>query len=357
MVRSEFVDDLIPLILDAYDHWWPCHLAKFALVSPTWLFYTQRRLYSHPDIHTFSAARRLEATLADNPYLASLVKAISLQPAWYGGRGHARALSSAAKVIRSLVGLDGLRRISFGGYVADNAAIFLRLIANPDLIEELHICGHESFASSTVFEWDESFTFGFPNLKKLRLSYMELCVMPPSVPYPAPFTHVILENVDFKQGNILQLLNGTTSLDCLHVTSSACSVGEPRLVLLSGCALGCLHFESNYPVRRDLFQDLDARHGEAVRCLHLDGCFLDMGILAGWSEIFGNLEELGVSGRYVRVLSKEWVQFINSGALPSLRQLFLPFGRNSPPFVAWTTAEKEEIRAACGSKGIDLVYT
>ena len=355
MVRCQFIDDLIPLILDADEHWWPCHLAALATVSSAWLFYVRKQLYPCPDIRSFSAAQKLADTLKGSPYLASLVKGISLQP---NAPTCVRRLSPTAhRAIRELLQVEDLRRLAFGGHLASKAPLYFRLIAHPEAVEEIHINGPaHSEPSQALVEWDESFTFGFRNLRKLRLSHIEMVFTTATVPYPASFTHLILEDVLFVHGNIPQLLNGASSLKCLHVTSSDTMEDELRLVL-SSCAVDCLHYDVRKSAATNPFADLDSHHGESVRCLHLDGHFMDVGILTTLGEVFRNLEELVVSGRLVRVRPKEWAEFIRVGGLASLRRLALPWGTNEPPFAAWQGKELEEIRAACLTRSITLMVS
>lgn len=357
MVRYQFIDDLIPLILDADEHWWPCHLAALATVSSAWLFYVRKQLYPCPDIRSFSAAQKLADTLKGNAYLASLVKGISLQPNVPACSFHVRRLPPTAhKAIRELLQLEDLGRLTFGGDLTSKAALYLRLIAHPEAVEEIHINGpaHARSESQALVEWDESFTFGFRNLRKLRLSHIDMIFTTANVPYPASFTHLILEDVLFFHGNILQLLNGASSLKCLHVTSSDTMEDELRRVL-SSCAVDCLHYDVRKSAATNPFADLDSRHGESIRCLHLDGHCMDIGILTTLGEVFKNLEELVISGRLVRVLPREWAHFIRVGGLGSLRRLVLPWGTNEPPFAAWQGKELEEIRAACLTRSITLM--
>ncbi len=142
-------------------------------IALTWLF-NMRRLSFHPEI----CSRKFADTLADNPYLASLVKGISLQP-----RSHSR---SAAKAFRSLVTLDGLQRITLGAYMADRCNDW---------------GGHERFMGS-----------GFPNLVLSKLNFARLF-------------HILRRLCKDVHGNI------TTSLTFLYVTSSNIYVMHNKFVI------------------------------------------------------------------------------------------------------------------------------
>ena len=167
-----FIDDLIPLILDADDYWWQNHLAAL-------LYYVCKRLYPCPDIRTMGAAQKLADTLEGNEYLqGSLVRGISLQ----GMRNTPMSrLGEGMKVIRTLLGLERLRTITVGSEI--NRC--LGLIGNPEEVEELGIRGQRGLGWPRTVEWDERLRLGFPRLKKMELRGVDLDVMWPSGGHPA----------------------------------------------------------------------------------------------------------------------------------------------------------------------------
>ena len=356
MVRFEFIEDLIPLILDADEHWWPNNLVALATVSPSWLFYVRRRLYHCPTVQTFAAAKLLAESVMENPELGSLIHGISLRPE---GTRNCRPTSAELRAVRFLLNIDGLKRVTLGGELAVGAEKFLRLIGSQDTIEELFIDGSLlscRLTSRPSLEWDESFTYTFPSLKKLLITHVELDIVPSSTPYlyPSSISHLILDNTYLMGGDIVDLLSGATSLQCFHLTTSDPISSDSQLqLLLASCTIDCLHYETQKGTNVNNFPALDSiseSRADSVRCLHLNGQLVDMGVLITVSEVFRNLVELVVSGRAVRVSAQEWAGFIRSGALSSLRRLGLPWGTNMPPYVAWLSSEGDEIRDACSSR-------
>ncbi|KAF9535827.1 hypothetical protein CPB83DRAFT_842417 [Crepidotus variabilis] len=357
MARPEFIEDLIPLILDAdNDHWWPTHLATLATVSSAWLFYVRKRLYSYPHIYDLGAGAKLADTLKAHAELKSLVRGISLRVSPNGRPFHDTHL----KALRVLLGLEGLKYITLGGKLV--ASQYLKLISEPDDVENIHIdgsnyCGspNQIPISSPVFEWDEAFGFGFPNLQTLRLTHVDLHIEVPRTLYPTTITHLILEHVTLRPGTIQHLLNGAPTLTCLHLTCSDPVEEELRMVL-SSCGIRCLHYQVQKATCSDPFTDVDPSDGEALRCLHLDGPILDDGMLNTICFTFRNLEELIVMGRTVRIPAQGWVDLISSDSkLLSLRRLGFPWGTNIPPFTVWSTEEMQMVCDACIGRQIDLI--
>jgi len=262
-------------------------------------------------------------------------------------RLEANTLSS----LRTLLGLEGLNRVTLGGELAVKAARFLKLIAVPDVVEELHIDGSlvgHRFNCPPSLEWDESITIQFPNLKKLRLTRVELDISTPSIQTPLAISSLHLEDVNITHGFLPHLLNGTRSLEQLHVNTKDTAVYDEQIQLvLASCAVGCLHYEAERGRHGDAFI-LEGDNTKALRCLHLRGLFVDLGLVTGISVMCRNLVELVVCGYEVRVEAKQWVTLIASGGFESLQRLGLPWGN-------WTNDEVEKVRSACVSKGIGIV--
>ena len=346
-----FIDDLIPLILDADDHWWQNHLAALAIVSQGWLYYVRKRLYACPDIRTMGAAQKLADTLEGNEYLGSLVRGISLQ---LGMRNTPMSrLGEGMKAIRTLLGLEGLRTITVGSEI--NRC--LGLIGNPEEVEELGIRGQRGLGWPRTVEWDERLRLGFPRLKKMELRGVDLDVMWPSGRHPASFTELILEDVDIIGGRLTQMLNGAQRLKCLHISGSDMMNEEEELKeVLGSCAVECLHYEvRKIGGRWNPFSDLGLKGGRTVRCLHLEGHLLDRGILDTLREVFCNVEELVVRGRTVNILAQEWAEVLSSGGLPSLERIGLPWGTNGPPFAKWNKTEEDAIRVECAKRKLRVM--
>lgn len=353
MERPEFIQDLIPLIMEAGgQHWWPSHLAALAAVSSTWLYYARKRLYKYPQVYDFETAVLLATTLQENPDLQSLVQGIALRIS-----PHVRTCQEAHwRAVLSLLGLEGLKRVVLNGIFASGR--YLKSIADPDEVEEIHVDGSDAsrpLDCYPFFEWDEAFGFGFPSLRKLRLTYLDLCIEAPTTSYPSTITHLMLDHVTLRPGSIQHLLNGAPSLSCLHI-NSADPLEEDIALVFSSCAIECLHYQVDKTTCSDPFTNVGPAHGEALRCLHLDGPLLDAGMLNHITEAFRNLEELVVMGRTVRVPAQGWIDLISDDSrLVGLRRLGFPWGTNIPPFTLWPTEEKKGVELVCSRRSIQLI--
>ena len=135
-----FVDDLVPLILEASDHWWTQDYLRLACVSPSWLFYIRKRLYACPSIGSFTASAALVRTFEENPGLLHLVSGIELQPMLREHESVA-TLATRASSLQFLLGLEGLKRIKLGGELTKQAQRFLNALAFPELVEEVVVDG------------------------------------------------------------------------------------------------------------------------------------------------------------------------------------------------------------------------
>lgn len=346
--------DLVPLILAAHDHWWPRDLAALSVVSCAWLFYARKRLYARPAVHSFHAAALLARTLSENPSVASLVTGISICPV-----SSTRPKITEWKAVRQLLGLD-VTHIHLGGDLTVNAERFLRYIGYPETLQELHIDGsllEGRLTGRASLEWDDGLACAFPGLRKLRLASLDLDVYPPAAPYPRALASLVMEHVHLVDGHLLSLVEGAERLEHLHITTNDTAWYDAEIQgVLGACAVGCLHYDTRTHSNANRLL-LDAPEGglAGLRCLHLEGQYVDGAVLRAVEAACGGLEELVVSGRAVRVSAGEWVELVRSGGLGRLRRLGVPWGTNRPPFSAWATAEAEAIRAACKSRVVLLV--
>lgn len=353
-----FIDDLIPLILDSNDHWWPRDFVRLATVSPSWLFYVRKRLYAFPTIHTFPACALLARTLSTNPSLIPLISGLNLRPMVTLDDCSQKLSTKDMTGLRHLLTLD-LRRLIFGGQLSLKAERFLSLLSNPEAVNDLHIDGSllaDSLCSRPTLEWDESMTFRFSNLKRLQLTHLDLDIIPPSISYPLPASQLVLEDVDITGGFICQMTNGG-SIDILHVlTKRAEEFDEQIRLVLDSCTVGCLEYEVRGEVPSTRFIiDADSPDYPFLHGLHLRGLQVDVGTLTGIEARCQNLVEFTVCGRMVRATAKEWSELIGSGSFGSLKRLGLPGGTNSPPFVSWPLAEVRGVHDACASRNIRLL--
>jgi hypothetical protein len=261
--------------------------------------------------------------------------------------------NSALSSLRSLLALKGLNRVTLGGELAVKAERFLKLLAVPDVVDEIHIDGSlvaHRLSCPPSLEWDESMAFQFPNLRKLRLTRVELDISPPSVQFPLAISSLHLEDVNISHGFLPHLLNGTQSLEHLHVhTKDAAVYDEQIRLVLASCAVECLHYEVERERHGNNFVlDGETCDTKALHCLHLQGHFVDLVFATGISMMCRNLIELVVCGREVRVGAEEWATLIARGGFESVRRLGLPWG-------SWSNEEVEQVRSACVSRGIGVV--
>jgi len=256
--------------------------------------------------------------------------------------------------LRFLLALEGLSCVTLGGELAVKATRFLKLIAVPEAVDELHIDGSlvgHRLSCPPSLGWDESMAFQFPNLRKLRLTRVELDISPPSVhQFPLSISSLYLEDVKITYGFLPHLLNGAQSLEQLHVNTKDAAVYDEQIQLvLASCAVEYLHYE----VGRErhgiaLVLDSETNNTKALHRLHLRGLVVDLQFVTRISTMCRNLVELVVCGREVRVGAEEWTTLISGGGFESIRRLGLPWGN-------WRNEEVERVRTACVRRGIGVV--
>ena len=86
MVALSGVHDLIPIIIESDDHWWPRDFQRLALISPAWLTPVRKRLYAAPSLWSFRTCKLFARTLRDNPTLLSYLRGLELRPTADGRR-------------------------------------------------------------------------------------------------------------------------------------------------------------------------------------------------------------------------------------------------------------------------------
>ncbi|RDB28441.1 hypothetical protein Hypma_015318 [Hypsizygus marmoreus] len=346
--RSHFVNDLIPLILEGDEHWWPRDLLRLAQVSSAWLVHARRRLFAVPSVHSFRACSRLARTLSENPALLSLVKGVELRPMVDCTPEDQRLGANAMADLKFILQLEGLEVIVLGGHLAVKAERFLHSLGDPQSVRALHIDGSllvESLSYRPSLEWDESFVFKLANMNKLCLTNIELDITFPSISYQLQLSELVLDNVTIVSGHISHLVNETPSLERLCIRSQTASdFGEQCQPVLASCAVQTLELEvqTDLPSYSVVFAD-DLPHLLSLRCLHLTGIQVDVEILTLIGQKCRNLEELSVLGRMVRVLPREWITFMKAGSPSSLRSIGLPWGTYHPPFAQWCCAARDSV--------------
>jgi len=363
-----FVDDLVPIILENDDHWWPRDFVRLALVSPAWLGPVRRRLYARPTLDSFRACNLFARSLADNPNLLQHIHALNLRPianqeVAAGGGLFAEDMAS----LRRILGLDNLCSLTLGGELAVGAERFLHSLASSQTITELHIdgttgnwgCGLRRCTSKPAsLEWDHIIAFRFPNLTKLTLTDIELDIVHPPMPYALKIRELTLDKVHITGGFLPDLANESWShLQSLNVVArKAADFDEHIRLTLECCAdsLRSLYYEIRDCSRDDGIFDSDLEPCPSLQELRLSGVEMCPETLAVIGRLFQNLEGLSIMGRNSRVTPEEWRQFIESRTLPSLRELHLPSGNLGPPFMYWSEEMGAPIREACGARNMTL---
>lgn len=342
-----FINDLVPLILESEDSWWPRHLCRLALVSSVWLGPVQRVLYRSPTLYAFRSCVKLAQSLSDNEALQPLIKYLDMRPT-SEELLDGRVGPGDFVAIRHLLRLDGLRSITLGGLLSVGAERFLQTIAYPELIEKVHIDGcspEDSPNSQPSLEWGETLACMFCNLKKLCLTNVELDIIPSSIPYTLQLTDLELIHTNIIGGFLKQLLHETTSVGRLRIVTGK-PMDEQITTLLESCSVGTLEYEVERDTQAaptEIFAANTPTLG-ALRCLQLKGMMIDLETLNLITERCRGLEGLCVGGRGLVVGATEWTEMM--GGLPrSLQRLALPL----------EIAVEERVRAAAGRRGIKLV--
>jgi hypothetical protein len=359
---QRFIDDLVPLILESDEHgWWPRDLLRLALVSSAWVRPVQKRLYASPTLCSFQACNLFAQSLLQNPSLSVLVKAIDIRPSEEIGGAKGFVTEKETASLRFILSLDGLLSVTLGGQLAVGAERFLHSLSHSDSVTRLHIdgsfgCGIPRCGRAASLEWDEAMAFMFPRLRTLILSNLDLDIMPPPFPYDTEHEHLALHNVQITSGYLPHLFHGSwSSLQSLFVIAGSASDFDDQMRLVLDCCsanLQSLHYEV-----RDTFSDQPIFDHNFPKCpslrhLYLSGVELDFTTLSHIAANCKNLAGLSVSGRIVRITPREWVTFLSSCTLPSLRVLCTPGGTNYPPFMYWSEDARKEVADASAARGV-----
>ncbi|KAI0735343.1 hypothetical protein C8Q76DRAFT_279405 [Earliella scabrosa] len=357
------VDDLIPIILESDDHWWPRDFQRLALISPAWVTPVRKRLYAHPSLRSFRACKLFARSLLENPELLAYLRGLELRPV----TDSRRVLDEQEmQSLRYILGLKGLKDITLGGDLSFSAERFLHYMVDTRTITTLHINGFSSsndHASSTThrlpsLEWDDVVAFRFPYLRTLTLSNVALTVHPPSMDRPGQLSHLVLNNVEVVDGLLHELSQGSwETLRVLKVVGrSTAEMDEHMRAMLEVCEnLEEFHYEavdmSSHP---SIFDDEEPIPCESLRKLFIAGFDVNPGTLRAIAQTCPQLMELAVLGRIIRMPPEEWTSFVQSGALPCLQRLVAPAGTNRPPFTFWSPSQQDDLRAACKSRSVIL---
>lgn len=357
------VADLIPAILEAHDHWWPRDLQRLALISTEWVGPVRRLQYAHPRLDSFQSCNKLARTLKNNPHLIHLVRALDLRP-WYGRCDRALTAKEVAS-IRFLLDLPELTSVTLGGQAAVAADKFLRGMKSTQALTELHVDGNmptwDSHCSlqrdvPRTLHWDETVALRFPNLRNLRLSNLELSIDTPATTPSLHLTDLALNNITITHGSLHHLC--PASWDTLGhlsiVADNADDWDEHIRFMLDKSTDNLKAFSYEVPDSRmnhNIFHD-ELLPLVSLRELHLGGISVDNVTLGSLERQCQNLEHLSICGRIVSVTCQEWIRFIQSGALPLLRQLTVPYGYGSRSAEEGTITRR--LMEVCVARGIRI---
>lgn len=356
--RPRIVADLVPIILEIQDYW-PRDLQRLALVSSQWLGSVRRLLYANPRLGSFRSCSLLARSLKENPHLIPLVQSIDLRP-WYI---HGRSLTlDDADRIKFLLNLPFLTSVTLGGQVAAAADSFLLKMSNAHSVTELYIDGniptwdfHCSLYMNAppTFHWDERIAHKFPNLRKLRLSNLELFIAEPTSTSPLRLADLSLNGVTIMHGSLHNIAWDT--LGHLSIAADNADDWDEHIRFMlhrSTDNLKAFSYEvSDSRVDSGIFHD-ELSPLLSLRELHLRGVSVDGLTLKSLEHQCHNLEHLSIHGRIATIPCQEWIRFIESGALPNLRHLTVPYGSTFGHWPEEGTIER--LMEVCSVRGIEI---
>ncbi|THU94851.1 hypothetical protein K435DRAFT_667563 [Dendrothele bispora CBS 962.96] len=353
-LRPRLVDDLIPLILSASDHWWWRDLLRLARISPAWLFHIRKRLYTTPVLYSLRSCSLLARTLSENPSLCPLIKGVELCPISEGTFLTAADMQS----VRYILGLEGLVSLTLGGVFSIGAERFLNSLSYPESIVTLHINGSvrkDALSCPASLEWDDVLASRFPSLQKLELSYLDLDITYPSFPYHLQLSELVLCDVQLVGGDLSHLLQETDNLKLLRVTGEFSTEMDEQVSFVVesyGVEFLLYEVECTSPWRPMVFDEELPPLASMLRVLDLNGVRVDAGTLDAVRRCYPNLEVLRVTGRTVSLGLEDWVEFVKSGGCTKLQRLQVPEGANEPPFKRW--GDDNALRKVCDERGVIL---
>ena len=357
------VDDLIPVILESDDHWWPRDLHRLALVSPAWVGSVRRRLYACPKLHSFHACTLFTRTVSRSSHLLALIRGIDLRPVITQSP---TLTEEDMASLRFVLNLQGLQTVTLGGELALRVERFIQMMCHAHSIISLHIDGSYlsrdmTYHQAASLNWDDSIASRLVrSLRTLRLTDLHLDVTPSDIPLPLRVQSLILENVSVESGSIEDLhLESWASLRHLSISSSSPQSSESLALPLLEC---CEHLESlSYEAcggtaHGELFEQ-DLPTFPTLRELRLFDVDLNPQTLTFLTGACRHLVQLSVLGRAPQLSGQDWMDLLQSGALPSLRVLETSSGRNQPPsgFRRWPEETCHQLRSVCATRNITLL--
>lgn len=353
--RQRIVDDLIPIILDC-GNWWSRDYTHLAAVSRAWLWHVQKRLYALPQLTSYRSCALLERTLECNPALASLVEGLDLRLV----AGETTLTFCDTSSVRRLLSVLKLKRLGLRGEMSIHAERFLRPLMYPHQLEELIIDGysHGYHGASTIYcsrksaslVWDSELFSQFTRLRRVRLSYVELTIHRSTLPDSLHLTHLSLDNVTIVDSHLSNIsLMSSGSLRCLSISARDDVDLQTHLPSLLGSCSSSLEELCLYAWGancKGLVFNSDAPSFPSLVEIELNGIDTDRHTLACIEQCCPKLERLSVSGRAVHVTPQEWIAFLGSGALPTLRS-FSPVCAGQHGSRAWTEEYLKQVQDIC----------
>jgi len=363
--KPRIVDDLISVILESNDHWWPRDFQRLALVSTGWVGPIRRRLYACPELRSFHACTSLARTISQNPHIRSLVRGVDLRPALPSNERLSLSEKDMAS-LRFILSLDGLHSLTIGGELAVQAERFLHMMSNTRSITSLHVDGsyiqdHDGSLACrhpASLEWNEGIAFRFTRLRTLRLTNIQLTIAEPSIPYALRINTLIFDDVSLPFGSIQNLCHESwESVRNLTITTANTQNSDDFVRDLLECCenLESLRYEACCSgAHGDIFEeDLPIASLRNLRLFDVD---VNPQTLAVLNQTCRKLESLSVLGRSVRLTAQDWVTFIRSTALPSLRVLETAAGCYEPTtgFSRWPEDVHRQLASSCAARNINL---
>ncbi|KAL6304270.1 hypothetical protein BKA93DRAFT_898317 [Sparassis latifolia] len=352
------VDDLIPIILENNDHWWPRDFQRLAVVSSAWVAPVRKCLYTRPILSMFRACHLFVRALTENPSLRSFVQGVDLCPVPDDTVCHGIIEKMMAHV-RFILGLQGIRSVKLGGALAVSAERFIDAVTSSNTIVDLCIDGSalRTFClfSGPPLLWDGILASKFTSLRTLRLSCVEFTVPPLPTSYPMPLTELYLENVDITGNLPVDLCQGPWyTLRTLGVRAKS-AVGNDYHIrcMIQRCVnLETLRYEVRDTHGHGAIFDHESPPRHSLRQLLLSGLDVTPQSLDDIALCCRNLEELTVLGHLVRISSTDWASWLASDTLPALRALRTPHCTTSPPFLYWSDDMIRHVQVACSARNI-----
>ncbi|KAI0374330.1 hypothetical protein BV20DRAFT_936053 [Pilatotrama ljubarskyi] len=357
------VDDLIPIILESEDHWWPRDFQRLALVSPAWVSPVRKRLYAQPSLRSYRACGLLARTFTENPDLLSYVQRLELCPtADEVGALDEREMQS----LRCILGLKGLKSVTLGGDLAVAAHRFLTVMVDTRTVTELHIDGcmltggrSDPLASAVPsLEWDDAIAFRFPNLRSLTLSNLLLTVIPSMMDRPAGLTHLTLNNVDVEAGSLPDICQGSwdTLRDLRIIRGTTVKMRDDIRSMLEMCeSIETLLLDAyDLLYHPCIFDEDEPPLCPSLRKLCISGFDASAHTLRAIAQACPQLQDLAVLGRIVRISLDEWASFVSSRTSSSLQRLIVPAGTHRPPFTFWSSDEQVGLLKVCDGQAVTL---